>query len=381
MVLSKKIKLLHVITHLPIGGAQDNTLYTVELLNKDKYDISLSCNLNGELVSRAKKVKHLKLYDVPNLRREVSIINDIRAFLYLYKLIKKENFTIIHTHSSKAGFLGRIAAMLNKTPIVIHTIHGFAFHDYMNSFKKNIFIYLEKLSAKWTHGLVTVSNLNKKKVVDLGIAPIEKLKNIYSGIDLTLFINEKNDQFRKELNLDSNHLLLGSVGRLSNQKDPITMIEAFCIVIKRFPNAHLTLVGEGELRDEILIKIDQLQLNGRVHLTGNKNDPWKIYHSLDLFIMSSIYEGLGRSITEALSCGVPVVCTSVEGVPEIVRDNKTGILVPPKDPGALATGIIKSLNDMDNARKIAEEGRKFVNDNFDVKKMVDDIDTLYDTLL
>ena len=379
--MSKKIKLLHVITHLPIGGAQDNTLYTVELLDKVKYDISLCCNLNGELVSRAKKVKHLKLYDVPNLRREVSIINDIRAFLYLYKLIKKENFTIIHTHSSKAGFLGRIAAMLNKTPIVIHTIHGFAFHDYMNSFKKNIFIYLEKLSAKWTHGLVTVSNLNKKKVVDLGIAPIEKLKNIYSGIDLTLFINEKNDQFRKELNLDSNHLLLGSVGRLSNQKDPITMIEAFCIVIKRFPSAHLTLVGDGELRDEILIKIDQLQLNGRVHLTGNKNDPWKIYHSLDLFIMSSIYEGLGRSITEALSCGVPVVCTSVEGVPEIVRDNETGILVPPKDPGALATGIIKSLNDMDNARKMAEEGRKFVNENFDVKKMVDDIDTLYDTLL
>jgi len=377
--MSKKIKLLHVITHLPIGGAQDNTLYTVELLDKVKYDISLSCNLNGELVSRAKKVKHLKLYDVPNLRREVSIINDIRAFLYLYKLIKKENFTIIHTHSSKAGFLGRIAAMLNKTPIVIHTIHGFAFHDYMNSFKKNIFIYLEKLSAKWTHGLITVSNLNKKKVVDLGIAPIEKLKNIYSGIDLTLFINEKNDQFRKELNLDSNHLLLGSVGRLSNQKDPITMIEAFCIVIKRFPNAHLTLVGEGELRDEILIKIDQLQLNGRVHLTGNKNDPWKIYHSLDLFIMSSIYEGLGRSITEALSCGVPVVCTSVEGVPEIVRDNETGILVPPKDPGALATGIINSLNDMDNAKKMAEEGRKFVNENFDVNKMVDDIDFLYDT--
>ena len=379
--MSKKIRLLHVITHLPIGGAQDNTLYTVELLNKDKYDISLSCNLSGELVRRAKKVEYLNLYDMPNLHREVSIINDIRAFLSLYRLIRKENYTIIHTHSSKAGFLARIAAMLNKTPIVIHTIHGFAFHDYMNSFKKNIFIYLEKLSAKWTHGLVTVSNLNKKKVVDLGIAPIEKLKNIYSGIDLTLFINEKNDQFRKELNLDNSHLLLGSVGRLSNQKDPITMIEAFCIVIKSFPNAHLTLVGDGELRDEILIKIDQLQLNGKVHLTGNKNDPWKIYHSLDLFIMSSIYEGLGRSITEALSCGVPVVCTRVEGVPEIVRDNKTGILVPPKDPSALATGIIKSLNDMDNARKMAEEGRKFVNENFDVKKMVDDIDTLYDTLL
>ncbi len=379
--MSKKIKLLHVITHLPIGGAQDNTLYTVELLDKDKYDISLCCNFSGELVNRAKKIKNIKIYDVPNLLREVSVINDIRAFLFLYNLIKKEKFTIIHTHSSKAGFLGRIAAMLNKSPLVIHTIHGFAFHDFMSSFKKNIYIYLEKLSAKWTHGLVTVSNLNKKKVVDLGIAPIEKLKNIYSGIDLSLFINEKNDQFRKELNLDSSHLLLGSVGRLSHQKDPITMIEAFFIVIKRFPNAHLALVGDGELRNEILIKIDQLQLNGKVHLTGNRNNPWKIYYSLDLFIMSSIYEGLGRSITEALSCGVPVVCTSVEGVPEIVRDNETGILVPPKNSSALANGIIKSLNDMDNARKMAEEGRKFVNENFDVKKMVDDIDTLYDTFL
>ena len=130
-----------------------------------------------------------------------------------------------------------------------------------------------------------------------------------------------------------------------------------------------------------MIKIDELQLNGRVHLTGNKNDPWKIYHSLDLFIMSSIYEGLGRSITEALSCGVPVVCTSVEGVPEIIKDNETGVLVRPKDPDALATGIIKSLNDIDDAKKMAEEGRKFVNENFDVKKMVDDIDRLYDTLL
>ena len=379
--MSKKIKLLHAITHLPVGGAQDNTLYTVELLDKVKYDISLCCNLNGELVSRAKKIEHVKLYDIPHLCREVNIYNDIRAFLSLYSLIKKENFTIIHTHSSKAGFLVRLAAKLNKTPIVIHTIHGFSFNDFMNSLKKNFFIYLEKLSAGWADALITVSNLNKKKVVDLGITQVDKIENIYSGIDLSLYTNKRNDQFRKELNMDKNHLLLGSVGRLSDQKDPITMVEAFGIVIKSFPNAHLVLVGDGELRQKIVKRIDQLKLNGRVHLTGNKNNPWQIYHSLDLFIMSSIYEGLGRSITEALSCGVPVVCTSVEGVPEIIRDNKTGILVPPKDSNALADGVIRSLNNMEAAKKMAEQGRKFVNENFDVNKMVDDIDALYDTLL
>ena len=379
--MKSKIKILHVITHLPIGGAQDNTLYTVELLDKEKYDISLCCNLDGELVERAKKVEAVKLFDIPFLGREVSPYRDIRAFLSLYKLFKEEDFTIIHTHSSKAGLLARLAAVLNKTPIVIHTIHGFAFNDFMNGLKKSFFIYLEKLLAKWTDVLITVSNLNKKKIIDLNIAHENKIKNIYSGIDLSLFTNKRNDEFRKELNLENDHLLLGSVGRLSDQKDPITMIEAFGIISKPFPNAHLALVGDGELKGKILEKIDKLKLNGKVHLTGNKNKPWSVYHSMDLFIMSSIYEGLGRSITEALSCGVPVVCTDVEGVPEIVRDNITGILVPPKDSNKLADGIIRTLNDMETAKKMAEEGRRFVNDNFDVNKMVNDIDSLYNTLL
>ena len=378
--MKSKIKILHVITHLPIGGAQDNTLYTVELLDKEKYDISLCCNLDGELVERAKKVEAVKLFDIPFLGREVSPYRDIRAFLSLYKLFKEEDFTIIHTHSSKAGLLARLAAVLNKTPIVIHTIHGFAFNDFMNGLKKNFFIYLEKLLAMWTDVIITVSNLNKKKIIDLNIAHENKIKNIYSGIDLSLFTNKRNDDFRKELNLENDHLLLGSVGRLSDQKDPITMIEAFGIISKPFPNAHLALVGDGELKGKILEKIDQLKLNDRIHLTGNKNNPWSVYHSMDLFIMSSIYEGLGRSITEALSCGVPVVCTDVEGVPEIVRDNITGILVPPKDANKLADGIIRTLNDMETAKKMAEEGRRFVKDNFDVNKMVNDIDSLYNTL-
>ncbi len=378
--MRSKIKILHVITHLPIGGAQDNTLYTVELLDKEKYDISLCCNLDGDLVERAKKIEAIKLFDISFLCREVSPYRDIRAFLSLYKLFKEENFTIIHTHSSKAGLLARLAAVLNKTPIVIHTIHGFAFNDFMNMFKKNFFIYVEKLLAKWTDVLITVSNLNKKKIIDLNIAHENKIKNIYSGIDLRLFTNKRNDDFRKELNLENDHLLLGSVGRLSDQKDPITMIEAFGIISKPFPNAHLALVGDGELKGKILEKIDQLKLKDRVHLTGNKNKPWSVYHSMDLFIMSSIYEGLGRSITEALSCGVPVVCTDVEGVPEIVRDNITGILVPPKDSNKLADGIIRTLNDMETAKKMAEEGRRFVKDNFDVNKMVNDIDSLYNTL-
>tara|TARA_B110001454_G_scaffold67707_1_gene66018 strand:+ start:21047 stop:22186 length:1140 start_codon:yes stop_codon:yes gene_type:complete len=378
--MKKKIKLLHVITHLPIGGAQDNTLYTVELLNKKKYDISLCCNLDGELVERAKKVEDIKLFDIPFLCREVSLYNDVKAFFSIYKLLKNGNFDIIHTHSSKAGFIARLAAKLNKIPVIIHTVHGFAFNDFMNVYKKNFFIYVEKILATWTDVIITVSNLNKNKIVDLNIAKEENIKNIYSGIDLSLFTDKRNSDFRKELNLGDDKILIGSVGRLSNQKDPITMINAFDIVSKKFPEAYLVLVGDGPLKDKIVDRIKKLKLKNRVHLTGNKSNPWDVYHSIDLFIMSSIYEGLGRSITEALSCGVPVVCTAVEGVPEIIKDSITGTLVPPREPIELADGIIRSLQNMKVAKRKAAEGRKFVQDNFDVNKMVEDIDALYQTL-
>tara|TARA_B110000438_G_scaffold52600_2_gene52811 strand:- start:1961 stop:3100 length:1140 start_codon:yes stop_codon:yes gene_type:complete len=378
--MKKKIKLLHVITHLPIGGAQDNTLYTVELLNKKKYDISLCCNLDGELVERAKKVEDIKLFDIPFLCREVSLYNDVKAFFSIYKLLKNGNFDIIHTHSSKAGFIARLAAKLNKIPVIIHTVHGFAFNDFMNVYKKNFFIYVEKILATWTDVLITVSNLNKNKIVDLNIAKEENIKNIYSGIDLSLFTDKRNSDFRKELNLGDDKILIGSVGRLSNQKDPITMINAFDIVSKKFPEAYLVLVGDGPLKDKIVDRIKKLKLKNRVHLTGNKSNPWDVYHSIDLFIMSSIYEGLGRSITEALSCGVPVVCTAVEGVPEIIKDSITGTLVPPREPIELADGIIRSLQNMKVAKRKAAEGRKFVQDNFDVNKMVENIDVLYQTL-
>jgi glycosyltransferase involved in cell wall biosynthesis len=295
-------------------------------------------------------------------------------------LLKNRNFDIIHTHSSKAGFIARLAAKLNKIPVIIHTVHGFAFNDFMNVYKKNFFIYVEKILATWTDVLITVSNLNKNKIVDLNIAKEENIKNIYSGIDLSLFTDKRNSDFRKELNLGDDKILIGSVGRLSNQKDPITMINAFDIVSKKFPEAYLVLVGDGPLKDKIVDRIKKLKLKNRVHLTGNKSNPWDVYHSIDLFIMSSIYEGLGRSITEALSCGVPVVCTAVEGVPEIIKDSITGTLVPPREPIELADGIIRSLQNMKVAKRKAVEGRKFVQDNFDVNKMVEDIDALYQTL-
>ena len=229
--------------------------------------------------------------------------------------------------------------------------------------------------------MITVSNLNKQKIIDLKICNGDKIFNIYSGINLELFRKRHDDSFKKSLNINQDSILVGSVGRLSSQKDPLTMIKAISIVIKNLQNVELVLVGDGEMKKEITEQIEKLKIQNSVHLTGNIMDIWNVYPSLDLFIMSSIYEGLGRSITEALCCEVPVVCTNVEGVPEIVRNNITGLLVEPRNHLELANAIISSLKNIDKSKKMAKNGCTFVNENFDVKKMVADIDALYGELI
>lgn len=364
-----------------MGGAQDNTLFTLELLNKKKYEIFLACNFRGELVSRAKKIDGINLINIVELQREVNFIKDIKALIKIYLLIKKEKFDIVHTHSSKAGVIARIASKLNKVPLIIHTVHGFPFNDFMSRIKRNFYIYLEKIMAHFTDALITVSNLNKQKIIDLKICNGDKIFNIYSGINLELFRKRHDDSFKKSLNINQDSILVGSVGRLSSQKDPLTMIKAISIVIKNLQNVELVLVGDGEMKKEITEQIEKLKIQNSVHLTGNIMDIWNVYPSLDLFIMSSIYEGLGRSITEALCCEVPVVCTNVEGVPEIVRNNITGLLVEPRNHLELANAIISSLKNIDKSKKMAKNGCTFVNENFDVKKMVADIDALYGELI
>ncbi len=376
-----KIKILHIITHLPTGGAQDNTLFTVELLNRNKFEISLCCNLVGDLVDRAKRIKQIQIFNVKNLVREVNLFKDIKAFISIYKILRSEKFDIIHTHSSKAGFLARIAAKLYGKSIIVHTVHGFPFNDYMSFFKKYFYIKIEKFLSTLSDALITVSNLNKVKIIKLGIAEDSKITNIYSGIDLKLFAKRNDFSFRNDLGISNDFILIGAVGRLSAQKDPITLVNAIDIVIKEKTNVKLVFVGDGDMKAEVLRKINELGLQENIYLVGNKMDPWNVYPSLDLFVMSSIYEGLGRSITEALCSETPVVCTNVEGVPELVRENITGYLVKPKDYFELSRGILKSLDNIDHSKNMAKEGSKFVKENFDVNNMVKEIGDLYLDLL
>lgn len=378
--MKTKTRVLHIITDLPIGGAQDNTLYTLELLDREKYDVAFACNMSGEYLERAQAIQDCKIYDIQSLERAINPLNDWKALKELIKLIRKEKFDIVHTHSTKPGVIGRLAAYLVGTPIVIHTVHGFPFHDFMNWMKRELYIAIEKIiNIKTTH-LITVSTLNLKKIVDLKMANADKITNIYSGIDVDRFSSSQKKDLHQELNLSADTKLVGFIGRFSEQKSPFTFLEAIVQVVKEVKNSHFIFVGDGPKKEEMLAFVKANKIEKHISFLGYRHDVHEILHGLDLFALSSIYEGLGRSVTEALCCKIPVVATAVEGVPELVIHHKTGLLVEPRNSDQFAESLLFALNNSKAMKQMAEAGYLFVKENFQVKDMVDNIDALYTRL-
>ncbi len=377
-----KIKILHIITYLPIGGAQDNTLITVENLDRNKYDVSLLCAPRGEWVDRVLSIKNLRVIFIDELIRRIHLFYDLIAFIKIFRFIKKEKFTIVHTHSSKPGFSGRIAAKLAGVPIVVHTIHGFPFHDFMSPLTKNFFIFIERFLSKFSDILITVSKLNLNKAVQLKLDKPEKFVNIYSGICFDKFKGhfDKN-KIKKELGIQKDYKVIGMIGRLSEQKAPQYLIQAIPSVIQKFPKSRFLLVGDGELRKELETLVKKFGIDEYVRFLGYRENIPEIMSIFDIFVLTSLWEGLGRSLTEALYMEVPVVATAVEGVPELIQNGKTGMLVPPKDIKAISNGILQLLQNPSMSKKMGKKGHTLVVNNFSANKMVQEIDNLYQNSL
>ncbi|UCE17748.1 MAG: glycosyltransferase family 4 protein [Gemmatimonadota bacterium] len=378
----RKIKVLHMITELPVGGAQDNTLLTVSHLDKRKYDVTLLSSPAGSWVQRAQNIPGIRVLLEKSIQREIHLISDFVAFWKIYMHIRRERYDIVHTHSSKPGVLGRAASKLAGVPVVIHTIHGFPFNDYMNFFVRKFYIFLEKMASKWADKMITVSNLNLEKAVALRIAQREKFVNIYSGIDFDSFsIKTDVPQKRRELDIPPGHFVVGMVGRLSPQKAPQYFIQAAAHVLKDIPNVMFLLVGDGSLREELERLSYRLGLENHIRFLGERDDIPEILNVFDVFVLSSLWEGLGRALTEAMAMAKPTVATSVEGVPELVDNDKTGILVPPKDPESLGAGIQRLLRDKSFAAELGQNAQSRVLRDFSAEIMIERIDALYEQLL
>lgn len=391
----KRIKVLHIITHLGVGGALDNTLLTVKGLSRDRYQVHLAVGelTDHEYTSWEERARTCAddLFLFPDLRRPVHPWKDMQALKQLTNFMNAQNYDIVHTHCAKAGVLGRIAARRADVPVVIHTYHSFGWQVVYNfdksiwrkflfGAKKRVYVQLERYAASLADALVTVAELNKKECLDLEVAPEEKFVTIYSGVDiehLQTVCKDRAALFRK-YQLSPNYPVVGMIGRLSTQKAPLDFVTAAKTILEKNSNVQFILVGDGPLAEEVGEAIGS---ETRIKMLGFQDNVPEILSILSVFALSSLWEGLGRALTEAMIMGVPVAATSVNGVPELVVHNKTGLLSPPGDPAKLAKNILWLLDYPQEAHRMSRSGQEYVMPNFSAGGMVEQIDALYQRLL
>ena len=373
------VRVLHLITHLGVGGAQDNTLLTVKGHSRARYQVHLMAGQHATDWENRGQEYADAYFQLPSLQRSLHPLADRRALQQLTNHIKKHNYTIVHTHSSKAGIVGRLAARRAGVPIIVHTIHGFPWHDYMSPLKRWFYIQIERYVATFTDALITVSELNKKEALAVHLAPPEKLTTIYSGIDLNRFqISVDRVSKCKELGLDADLPIVGTVGRLSKQKAPLDFVRAAKNTLQSRERVQFVLVGDGPLENEVREAIGD---ENRIKLLGFRDDVPELLAVLDVFALSSLWEGLGRALTEAMILGRPVAATAVNGVPELIIHGETGLLSPPRQPLVLAENILWILDHPDEAQSMARSARDRILSQFGAEHMVEQIEALYEKLL
>ncbi|MBW4424479.1 MAG: glycosyltransferase family 4 protein [Nostoc desertorum CM1-VF14] len=375
------IKVLHIITQLVLGGAQDNTLLTVAKQDRSKYQVDLASNSDGFWLDRSKKVADV-FHAIPNLGNPISPLKDAIALIEIVKLLRREKFDIIHTHSSKAGILGRWAGRLTGISVIVHTVHGFSFHDFMPAWKKQLYIFLERISRPCGDFYITVSELNRQEAVKLKFFKLDNSITIYSGIDFKKLDRESDlTLVKRQIGIPDKWQTIVSVGRLDAQKATNFLIDAFAQVVRSYPETLLLLVGDGELRQKLEAQVSSLNITNKVHFLGSREDVPEILKISDIFALSSLWEGLGRAMTEAMLLGKPVVVPAIYGIPEIVHHQETGLLFEAKNVEQLATNLVYLLQYPEERERLGHNAKKLTRKLFDADSMVSQIEAVYEKLL
>lgn len=369
------IKVLHIITKLEFGGAQGNTIHTVEHLDKSLFNAKLIAGPGGILDG---KVRGGRLAFAPHLSRSINPANDFPALFELRRLILKERPDIVHTHSSKAGILGRLAALLAGVPVIVHTFHGFGFHERQPALKKHFFIFLEKICALFTDSMIFVSRANMDYARGCGLGDESKYLLIRSGIPLGNYPSRPDRRAkRRELGVPRDAILVVSLGNLKPQKNPGDFMAAARRLAGRHPDAVFMLVGGGESLEAARCEAVKSGLEGRLLFPGWRDDSAEILAVSDIFTLTSLWEGLPRSLVEAMKTGLPSVCYRTDGVTDLLRDGVNGYVVEQGDLDAFCLRL-KDLIEQPSLR--AELGAKAAGadfSEFDIDRMVRRQESLY----
>jgi glycosyltransferase involved in cell wall biosynthesis len=353
-----KMTLLHVITRLSLGGSARNTIDSAAAAVRAGYRTILATGPSGTEVDVTGTADETgsEVVIIPSFRRQVSPINDLRALTQTMGLIRREHVQIVHTHTSKAGFTGRLAAYLSRVPVIIHTPHGHIFHDYHGRTLTRFFIHLERFAARLSDRIVVLTDRGAEEHLARGIGRPHQYVTIPSGVDIQALRTQAppREQSRKHLGWKKGELYLLGIGRFVPIKGFDIALEAMPYVLKAVPEAHLVLIGDGPERPALERAVRELAVHDKLTIVESSERVVPYISAADVLVTPSRNEGMGRVIVEAMSLGLPVVATRVGGIPNVIADGDSGSLVAPENPPALAKALIELLQ---NPHKRAELGK------------------------
>ncbi|MFH1176801.1 MAG: glycosyltransferase [Acidobacteriota bacterium] len=372
-----RLRVLHLITMLELGGAQRNTLDTVTLLGRDAFAVGLGFGLGGELDEEAFGLADVALFPIPHLIREVRPLADLAALSEMRRCIRSFRPDIVHTHSSKAGVLGRLAAHLEGVPLVVHSIHGFGFGPHQLAPVRWAFLAAERLAARWTDHFIAVSHRNLDEGARLGLYARERACVIRSGVELTTFRTRRGGpELRRELGIPAAAPLVVQVACFKPQKAPERFVALAELVAQRAPEAHFLLVGDGALRGELEAARRAAGLEGRLHLPGWRRDIPAVLDAATVVTLTSRFEGLPRVLVEARAAGVAIAAMAVDGVSEVIENGVNGFLAGPGEVGTLADRVCRLLAEPELRGAFAARGAAGL-DEFARETMVRQQEELY----
>jgi len=351
-------RVLHPITRLTLGGSSENTIASCVALNGAGYDCLLATSFReSDAASLADaRRRGCRVVDVPAMGREVAPLADLTALAQLVRLIRRERPAVVHTHTSKAGFVGRLAAVIARAPAVIHQPHGHIFYGYYGPRRTAVFTALERRAARWTDRIITLTDRGAAEHLAHGIGRAEQYVTVPSGVPTAELraAAPARGEARARLGLDIDAFVIVGLGRLVPIKGFDLLVRALAIVVSQVPSARVLLVGEGPERAQLETIAASLGVARRLRLTGETTDVAPYLAAADVGVVPSRNEGMGRVIVEAMALGRPVVATAVGGIPDVVTDGECGRLVEPEDVDALAAALIDLGRDPALRRKLGE---------------------------
>jgi glycosyltransferase involved in cell wall biosynthesis len=378
-MIKTMIKILHIHTLPIISGSGINTFLSMKGIKNDDISMSLACAPGGPLLDLVRDAG-MEVITFPQMVQPVAPLKDITAAINLYKHIKKNEYHIVHTHNSKAGFIGRLAAKLAGVPVIIHTVHGFAFHDQEPLWRRILFRNLERRASTWCDRMIFISQPLIDWAFKEKITPPGKTVKIYSGIELGRFqpvSDEEKKQARIRWGIDSDDPVAGIVSKLWDGKGHKVLIKAFKELTKDLKKAKLFIVGEGYLEDELRSYAEEMGISKSIVFTGFESNVSKVMACFDISVLPSFFEGMGRVLLEAMAMKIPVVASNVGGIPDLVKDNKNGILVNPGDPSELAKAMKKLLTNSEMSISMGENGYQRATETFSAESMSEKILSVY----